>query len=104
MGYRLWWGLGCGGVGCRVRGLGLSSKAIRHEHKISWAFAEDLHPITVCVNDLYQATQAVDAQIGMLTVVFCDLDLQKEYGNIMHRYKTQMFLGRYRTPCLGISY
>ncbi|KAJ7804036.1 hypothetical protein B0H14DRAFT_3486788 [Mycena olivaceomarginata] len=84
----------------------------------SRAFAEDLFPLTIRVNDLYQSTHDAAAQVGTLTVVellrplsyalnssfmtvFCDLDLQKEFGNVMNQYETKLFLGRYRTPRLA---
>ncbi|KAJ7900705.1 hypothetical protein B0H14DRAFT_3423314 [Mycena olivaceomarginata] len=86
----------------------------------SRAFADDLYPLTIRVNDLYQSTHDVAAQAGTLTVaellrplsyalnssfmtVFCDLDLQKEFGNVMNQYETKLFLGRYRTPRLTHS-
>ncbi|KAJ7738218.1 hypothetical protein B0H14DRAFT_3516087 [Mycena olivaceomarginata] len=75
-------------------------------------------PLTIRVNDLYQSTHDAAAQVGTLTVVellrplsyalnssfmtvFCDLDLQKEFGNVMNQYETKLFLGRYRTPRLA---
>ncbi|KAJ7870658.1 hypothetical protein B0H14DRAFT_3440010 [Mycena olivaceomarginata] len=79
----------------------------------SRAFAEDLFPLTIRVNDLYQSTHDAAAQVGTLTVVellrplsyalnssfmtvFCDLDLQK---GIWKRHEP--IRGRYRTPRLA---
>ncbi|KAJ7862954.1 hypothetical protein B0H14DRAFT_2575178 [Mycena olivaceomarginata] len=79
---------------------------------------DDLCPTTVCVDALYGTTPIAGAATASLTVVellrplsyainssflsaFCDLDLQKEYGHVMHQYETRMFLGRYRTPRLA---
>ncbi|KAJ7311792.1 hypothetical protein DFH08DRAFT_822550 [Mycena albidolilacea] len=84
----------------------------------SRAFADDLFPLSIRVNDLYDATPAVAQRAGTLKIVdllrplsyalnssfltvFCDLDLQKEFGNVMHQYETRLFLGRYRSPRLA---
>ncbi|KAJ7724345.1 hypothetical protein B0H14DRAFT_3519648 [Mycena olivaceomarginata] len=84
----------------------------------SRVFADNLYPLTIRVNDLYQSTHDAAAQVGTLTVVellrplsyalnssfmtvFCDLDLQKEFGNVMNQCETKLFLGRYRTPRLA---
>ncbi|KAJ7801009.1 hypothetical protein B0H14DRAFT_2615699 [Mycena olivaceomarginata] len=84
----------------------------------SHASADDLCPLTIRVNDLYNVTPSVATQVGTLAIidllrplsyalnssflaVFCDLDLQKKFGNVMHQYETKMFLGRYRPPRLA---
>ncbi|KAJ7715696.1 hypothetical protein B0H14DRAFT_3633005 [Mycena olivaceomarginata] len=84
----------------------------------SRAFADDLYPLSIRVNNLYDAMPAVAQRAGTLKIVdllrplsyalnssfltvFCDLDLQKEFGNVMHQYETRLFLGRYRSPRLA---
>ncbi|KAJ7813788.1 hypothetical protein B0H14DRAFT_3477564 [Mycena olivaceomarginata] len=79
---------------------------------------DELYPTTTCVNNLYQVQLSDGGPRGSLTVgdllrplsyainssfmaVFCDLDLQKEYGHLLHQYETRMFLGCYRSPRLA---
>ncbi|KAJ7301296.1 hypothetical protein DFH08DRAFT_827698 [Mycena albidolilacea] len=79
---------------------------------------DDLCPTTVCVDALYGTTPIAGAATASLTVVellrplsyainssflsaFCDLDLQKEYGHVMHQYEnpTTGLYGRPDADC-----